>query len=446
MAEERTNNTSNTPSATPPVADEAYMKARRRFLAVWTWVGAILLVGVGVFMTGILAIPLGIILWTVVFVFLLGGVVDFFDRRGVPRVWATVIAYVLLIAILGLLVFFVVSPDIGLGAQFGTLAASLPSYVDSITAWGTDFYNRYADVIQSDMVQQWLTGFTSSLGDIAQTIASASASGVIAAGGAIGNVFLTMGFAIVIAFWMLTDLPRVYREAARLVGPNHRESGEMFYLTFTRVMGGYIKATLLQCGLIGLCCGILYAILGIASPAALGVITGLLNIIPIVGPWLGGALAFISWIFIEPIVAIIALAGTIVIQQTVYTFISPKLMSSSVDIHPALTFIALMGGAGIGTAMGGLAGALVGALLSIPFVAFAKAMFVYYFEKNTGRRIVSEDGVFFKGATSSAEVVDPMADATAAAPDVALPFPLPGSEAPDAAEASAAEDEADKVS
>ena len=116
---------------------------------------------------------------------------------------------------------------------------------------------------------------------------------------------------------------------------------------------------------------------------------------------------------------IISLVGTIVIQQVIYTFVSPKLMGESVDIHPALTFIALMAGSGIGTAMSGLTGALVGALLSIPLVAMCKSIFVYYFEKKTGRRIVAEDGVFFKGAASEeGKPVDPIADATSPMPAV----------------------------
>ena len=93
-------------------------------------------------------------------------------------------------------------------------------------------------------------------------------------------------------------------------------------------------------------------------------------------------------------------------------------MGDSVDIHPALTFIALMAGSGIGTVMGGLMGALIGALLSIPLTAMAKSIFVYYFEKRTGRRIVSPDGVFFKGVANEDVHVDPVADATAPSPQI----------------------------
>lgn len=178
-------------------------------------------------------------------------------------------------------------------------------------------------------------------------------------------------------------------------------------------MGGYIKGTLLQCAIIGVGCGILFAVIDVPNAAVLGLITGVMNIIPIIGPWIGGALAAIVAIFSGPLTAAIALIGTIIIQQLVYTFVSPKIMANSVDIHPALTLFALMVGSALGGAMSGLLGSLVGMLASIPLVAVAKSVFVYYFEKKTGRHLVAEDGVFFKGMPESTEQVNPAADATA---------------------------------
>ena len=154
-------------------------------------------------------------------------------------------------------------------------------------------------------------------------------------------------------------------------------------------------------------------------------IAGILNIIPIVGPWLGGALAALVGVFVSPWIALVALVGTIIIQQVVYTFVSPKIMASSVDIHPALTLIALVAGSAIGGAMSGFTGSLVGMLASIPAVAVMKSVFVYYFEKQTGRQLVAEDGVFFQGTPRSDGSLDPIADATSPHPDASTGFSLP---------------------
>ena len=400
-------------------------KARRRFLNVWTIVGAIALTWVVVQLLNILSVPVAIVIWTTITVFVLRGTVNKLEEIGINRTVGTAIGYVIMFAVLALVAFLLFSPGVGMNTQFANLIENVPVYVQGISDWANDMYARYAYMLEDESVRAFVTDVQASAMDWAGDFAKNSASGAIAFGTGLANAFMAIGFALVVAFWILMQLPQLGRECKRLVGDAHAEDLEMLHITFTRVMGGYIKGTLLQCAIIGVACGILFAVLGIPNSMALGGITGILNIIPIIGPWLGGGLAAIVGIFVSPLVAVIAILGTIVIQQFVYTFISPKIMSDSVDIHPALTLIALMAGSALGGAMGGLPGSLVGMLASIPAVAVAKSVFVYYFEKRTGRRLVSKDGVFFLGTPSSSEDGDapnPIADATSPHPDGSAEF------------------------
>lgn len=400
-------------------------KARRRFLNVWTIVGAIALTWVVVQLLNILSVPVAIVIWTTIIVFVLRGTVNKFEEIGINRTVGTAIGYVIMFAVLALVAFLLFSPGVGMNTQFANLIENVPVYVQGISDWANDMYARYAYMLEDESVRAFVADVQASAMEWAGDFAKNSASGAIAFGTGLANAFMAIGFALVVAFWILMQLPQLGRECRRLVGDAHAEDLEMLHITFTRVMGGYIKGTLLQCAIIGVACGILFAVLGIPNSMALGGITGILNIIPIIGPWLGGGLAAIVGIFVSPLVAVIAILGTIVIQQFVYTFISPKIMSDSVDIHPALTLIALMAGSALGGAMGGLPGSLVGMLASIPAVAVAKSVFVYYFEKRTGRRLVSKDGVFFLGTPSSSEDGDapnPIADATSPHPDGSAEF------------------------
>ena len=400
-------------------------KARRRFLNVWTIVGAIALTWVVVQLLNILSVPVAIVIWTTIIVFVLRGTVNKLEEIGINRTVGTAIGYVIMFAVLALVAFLLFSPGVGMNTQFANLIENVPVYVQGISDWANDMYARYAYMLEDESVRAFVTDVQASAMDWAGDFAKNSASGAIAFGTGLANAFMAIGFALVVAFWILMQLPQLGRECKRLVGDAHAEDLEMLHITFTRVMGGYIKGTLMQCAIIGVACGVLFAVLGIPNSMALGGITGILNIIPIIGPWLGGGLAAIVGIFVSPLVAVIAIFGTIVIQQFVYTFISPKIMSDSVDIHPALTLIALMAGSALGGAMGGLSGSLVGMLASIPAVAVAKSVFVYYFEKRTGRRLVSKDGVFFLGTPSSSEDGDapnPIADATSPHPDGSAEF------------------------
>ena len=400
-------------------------KARRRFLNVWTIVGAIALTWVVVQLLNILSVPVAIVIWTTIIVFVLRGTVNKLEEIGINRTVGTAIGYVIMFAVLALVAFLLFSPGVGMNTQFANLIENVPVYVQGISDWANDMYARYAYMLEDESVRAFVTDVQASAMDWAGDFAKNSASGAIAFGTGLANAFMAIGFALVVAFWILMQLPQLGRECKRLVGDAHAEDLEMLHITFTRVMGGYIKGTLLQCAIIGVACGILFAVLGIPNSMALGGITGILNIIPIIGPWLGGGLAAIVGIFVSPLVAVIAILGTIVIQQFVYTFISPKIMSDSVDIHPALTLIALMAGSALGGAMGGLSGSLVGMLASIPAVAVAKSVFVYYFEKRTSRRLVSKDGVFFLGTPSPSEDGDapnPIADATSPHPDGSAEF------------------------
>lgn len=400
-------------------------KARRRFLNVWTIVGAIALTWVVVQLLNILSVPVAIVIWTTIIVFVLRGTVNKLEEIGINRTVGTAIGYVIMFAVLALVAFLLFSPGVGMNTQFANLIENVPVYVQGISDWANDVYARYAYMLEDESVRAFVSDVQASAMEWAGDFAKNSASGAIAFGTGLANAFMAIGFALVVAFWILMQLPQLGRECKRLVGDTHAEDLEMLHITFTRVMGGYIKGTLLQCAIIGVACGILFAVLGIPNSMALGGITGILNIIPIIGPWLGGGLAAIVGIFVSPLVAVIAILGTIVIQQFVYTFISPKIMSDSVDIHPALTLIALMAGSALGGAMGGLPGSLVGMLASIPAVAVAKSVFVYYFEKRTGRRLVSKDGVFFLGTPSSSEDGDapnPIADATSPHPDGSAEF------------------------
>ncbi len=398
------------------VLDEKTAVWRKRALMIWALIGIAVIVYLFGFVLNALAIPVGIVIWTVIFVFCLRGQVNGLERRGIPRAWGTTIAYMGMVIVIGLVIWLITSPILGVGSQFQNLIESIPTYIDQLKTLLAGFSQAHPEIAQSATLSNAMTDLSASLNEVFGGMAKATAQGLVEVGAATANSIMCIGFALVVAFWLLLELPGINGEIQRLVGSKHAQDAHFFQITLTRVMGGYIKGTLLQCAIIAVGCAIAFSILGVPNALAFAIITGLLNIIPIIGPWLGGAAAAFAAIFVSPIMALLALVLTIAIQQVVYTFVSPKIMAESVDVHPALVILAMMVGYAVGFAMSGLIGSLVGMLLSIPLAAVAKAVFVYYFEKRTGRQLVATDGVFFRGVPTEDGDVSPEKDAVSPHP------------------------------
>lgn len=113
--------------------DVAMEKARRRFLMVWTAVGAILLTGAAVYLVNILSVPIGILLWTLVIVFCLRGHGEQAGIQGRAAPRGNGIAYLLMFAVLAIVSFLMLSPAFGFGEQFTDLVQSIPA--TSTTSW-----------------------------------------------------------------------------------------------------------------------------------------------------------------------------------------------------------------------------------------------------------------------------------------------------------------------
>ena len=157
--------------------DVAMEKARRRFLMVWTAVGAILLTGAAVYLINILSVPIGILLWTLVIVFCLRGTVNKLESKGVPRPTGTGIAYLLMFAVLAIVSFLMLSPAFGFGEQFTDLVQSIPGYINDFMGWANGVYARYSDVFQNNTVQAYMNEALSSMGSAASDVATTERHG-----------------------------------------------------------------------------------------------------------------------------------------------------------------------------------------------------------------------------------------------------------------------------
>jgi predicted PurR-regulated permease PerM len=361
-------------------------------------------------------------------VFILRVPVSWLERRRVPRWAGSLIAYLggLLAIALVMLIFIPVIWEQTLG-----LIQLIPDNVAKATDAFNAFYQQYSYLLEDSNIQQLVGRAAADLSSWAGNMMSQSAQGVITFGTGLITSVMVLTMALIVGFWVLKDLPKIGRELRVIIGPKHEEEVLFVASAFSRAFGGYLRGITVA----GLCTGVIsgigYHFIGLPYPAVLGLLTGLMNFIPYVGPWVAGIITALIGLFISPLAALLAIIVTLLAQQITDNFITPRIMSSVVELHPSIVLV--------GVFAGGALGGIPGLIIAIPLLSAAKTIFVHYFERRTGRCLSDEKGALFKCRPAQAAVEgDAASDAggDVVAPGSAVPGSAPpGSDAAPAAPA-----------
>lgn len=147
-----------------------------------------------------------------------------------------------------------------------------------------------------------------------------------------------------------------------------------FAVDADRVFSGYIRGQSMDALLVGVMVSIAMLIARIPYALVIGILTGIGNLVPYVGPVVGfGSLIIVSLAegsISKLIIGAVILAAVMFIDGNV---INPKMLSSNVEVHPVLVIVALIAGGNIG--------GVVGMLVAVPVAALLKLQFEKYVEK-----------------------------------------------------------------
>jgi predicted PurR-regulated permease PerM len=170
----------------------------------------------------------------------------------------------------------------------------------------------------------------------------------------------------IIAFYLLVDLPHI-REVFRSLVPE-RARGDSMVVTrrLATAIGGYFRGQLAVAFVVGVMASIGMLIIDLPFWLIVGMIAGLFNMIPLIGPWVGAVPGIVIAITTGggPSKAIAVAVVMAIVQQIDNHFISPIVMQRAVKLHPAVVMLALLAG-------GTLAG-FFGLLLAVPVTVSLK--------------------------------------------------------------------------
>lgn len=343
------------------------------FLWTWTVIAILALTALALF---VLSAPLAIVVPPLalagVIVYVLNPVVRRLERRGLPRILGASAAYVVLLAgvvAAGRLLAPVIAeqvtmlaetaPDMAVNIQEATNAQLSRLGIDAELTLDPE-----SEQVRDAARQYLLGGVTrAQLGD------------VLAGAGSVARTILHWAVLLllgpVLAFYLLYDLPNVLDGMRRIVPPSHRDEVVGVVQGIAGRVGGYFRGQLLVATFVGVATSIGLAFLGLPFWALVGLVTGIFNLVPLIGPFVGGAVG----------VAVALTAGTgvtqalwvvvimTVVQQVDNHVISPNVMSRTVELHPITVMLGLL--------VAGTLYGILGMLVAVPVIAAIKLVLLH---------------------------------------------------------------------
>jgi predicted PurR-regulated permease PerM len=334
----------------------------RMGIAAWSMVGAAALIWIVLLVLSRFQILLAPVVLSIALIYVLSPPVNWMARHRVPRIIAAFLGFLLLLMIL-----------VGIGAavapliadQGSELATNFPEIYEDTTAdienlaadmgFSIDIwsYDRVSDFLHDPEAQdQILSVVWERLGDVT--------TGVL-------ETVLVFVLAPVVAFYVLIDLPRVRKEAIDLIPEQHKEEVVHVARRLGDAVGGFLRGQMLVALIVGILTSVGFGIIGLDFWLIIGMIAGALNIIPFVGPWVGGFLGVtVGFVTADLRTAILAALVALVVQQIDNHLISPNVLRATVHLHPAVIILLIVLGGGVG--------GIWGVLLVVPVAAIIKIL------------------------------------------------------------------------
>ncbi len=284
-----------------------------------------------------------------------------------PRRVAILLVYLLSI---GLVVGFFVLVVPVVGEQFEVLWASRDDLITGAERLGRNLLAWYEENIPPNFQAQVEEALQQASGAVARAVQT----GITRTFSVVtGTVSFLIGF-FVVPFWLfyvLQDQAEVTRRVFSLAPSRMRADLMNIVRILDNILSAYLRGQLLLCVFIGVMVTVSLSLLGVRFAALLGLIAGVFEILPFIGPFIGLVPAVLVATIQSPLLGLWTLIVFLAIQQLENVVLVPRISGKAVELHPALIMLVIV----IGNQLAGL----WGMLLAVPVTAMFRDVFKYLY-------------------------------------------------------------------
>ncbi len=320
--------------------------------------------GILTFLMGLLKVLSPLFIGFVI-AWLFNPIVKKLEEKGLSRVWGALLIYAIFIFILILFLRFLVPTIYN---QINELFSNLPTILNDIKNSINHFFDRFASRGDLDMnavknnvmatLENHVTHFTT-------TFPAAFLNFMV-------KFFSSMAVIVMglfVGLYMLFDFDSINKHFMNLIPTRNKFEVQVLLNNIGGEVRKTVNGTLLVALMVFVCDSIGFAIVGLQAPLLFGLFCGMTDLIPYIGPYIGGALAVIIGFSQNTFIGIMTLMICVIVQCIENFILQPIVMSKTMKLHPVTIIIGLL-------IFGNFFG-IIGMIFATPCIALIKVIFAF---------------------------------------------------------------------
>lgn len=311
------------------------------------------------------------IVFSIILAYLFNPIVNRLEEKKVDRTRGIFLIYLVILALIFVLSFLVIPKT---ARELKKLFNNFPYYIDKMTEMTEGLYKKYYKNFENfpDIFKSLENSLMESIESLQKVIVTGIGkifSGVINT----FSKFVNLVLIPILTFYFLRDKDYFKGLLIRIIPKKHRKEIIEVGTEIDQSLGMFVRGRLLLALYVGVATTLLLLIVRVDFAIVIGFITGIADIIPYIGPFLGFMPAVFFALLDSPLKAFWVGICFLAIQWVENNVLAPKIIGKSIGIHPLSILLALIIG-------GGMYG-VIGMIFAVPFVAISKILFNFFYKK-----------------------------------------------------------------
>lgn len=260
------------------------------------------------------------------------------ENKGIPRMAGSILVYIVFLLIIVVFLRFLV-PTVY--AQINELISNLPAIFNQVKESVNSIFLRFSHVEGIDInsirtnvmstMENFVTNFTTSFPTTLLNVMVSFFSSLV-----------TIALGLFVGLYMLFDFDSISRHFLNLLPERKRFEAQVLLNNIGGEVRKSVNGTLLVATMVFVCDSIGFVVIGLQAPILFGLFCGITDLIPYVGPYIGGAVAVVIGFSQSTFIGIMTLIICVVVQCVENFILQPVVMSKTMKLHPVTIMIGLL--------------------------------------------------------------------------------------------------------